>query len=69
MILNPDLSCCALTLDIKRGFQFGQTYDRLYNPVGLVQESAASGHPVIYVGINYRVGCMLLHQYMANTSH
>lgn len=43
---------------------FGKTYDRIYNPVGLIQESVASGHPVMYVGINYRVGCMTLYRYM-----
>lgn len=42
----------------------GKTYDRVYNPVGLILESVASGHPVMYVGINYRVSCMLLHRHM-----
>lgn len=36
---------------------FGKTYDRIYDPVGLIQESVASGHPVMYVGVNYRIGC------------
>ena len=35
---------------------YGEAYDRVYEPVDLVQESVASGHPVIYAAINYRVG-------------
>ena len=48
-------------LDMTGGFVFGKAYDRFYNPEGLVQESVASGHPVIYVALNYRVGRMPLH--------
>ena len=47
-------------LNIAGAFTFGDAYDRFYNPVGLVQESVASGHPVVYVSANYRVGCMSL---------
>ena len=35
---------------------YGQAYDRGLDPVGLVQESVASGHPVIYAAVNFRVG-------------
>ena len=52
----------ALIFNIPGGWIYGQAYDREYNPVGLVQESVAGGHPVIYVAINYRVGSMPLHQ-------
>ena len=45
---------------------FGEAYDRVYNPVGLIQESVASSHPVIWVGVNYRVGSTPLHQCMVN---
>ena len=52
---------CTLTiLIIVGGFTYGFTYDRLYTPTGLVTESVAGGHPVIYVSANYRVGSRLL---------
>ena len=51
-------------LNTTGGFVFGETYDRLYNPVGLIQESVAGGHPVVYVGVNFRLGSMPFHDYM-----
>lgn len=53
-----------LKVNLTGGYTFGQAYDRVYNPVGLVQESVASGHPVLYVATNYRVGSMPLRPYM-----
>lgn len=38
------------------GYATGQVYDQVYEPVGLVRESVASGDPVIWVATNYRVG-------------
>ncbi|PWY89234.1 alpha/beta-hydrolase [Aspergillus heteromorphus CBS 117.55] len=38
------------------GHALGSASDILYNPDGLVKEAVASGTPVIYVGINYRLG-------------
>ena len=38
------------------GYATGQVYDQVYDPVGLVRESVVSGHPVIWVATNYRVG-------------
>ena len=58
---NP---CIPLILSTIGGFVFGEAYDRVYNPVGLIQESVASSHPVIWVGVNYRVGSMPLRQCM-----
>lgn len=48
--------------DFIGGFTFGQIYDQLYTPTGLVLQAAAKGQPVIYVAINYRVnGELILH--------
>ena len=41
------------------GFTFGNIYDGLYTPTGLVQQAAANGRPVIYVAINYRLNSKL----------
>ncbi len=38
------------------GYATGQVYEQVYEPVGLVRESVASCHPVIWVATNYRVG-------------
>lgn len=38
------------------GYATGRVYEQVYEPVGLIQESVASGHPVIWVATNYRVG-------------
>ena len=48
---------------------FGSAYDRVYNPVGLIQESVAGGHPVVWVGVNYRLGCMPLHQHVIDVCY
>ena len=56
--LNPYRPLMLSTIG---GLVFGSAYDRVYNPVGLIQESVASGHPVMWVGVNYRLGRMPLH--------
>ena len=38
---------------------FGSASDLLYQPDGLVRQTKLNGQPVIYVGINYRLGSML----------
>ncbi|GKZ58560.1 hypothetical protein AnigIFM49718_004385 [Aspergillus niger] len=38
------------------GHALGSASDILYNPEGLLQEAVAAGKPLIYVGINYRLG-------------
>ncbi|KAJ6014578.1 carboxylesterase [Penicillium herquei] len=38
------------------GHVLGSASDILYTPDGLIQEASASGRPLIYVGINYRLG-------------
>ncbi|KAG0646649.1 Secreted lipase [Hyphodiscus hymeniophilus] len=38
------------------GFAIGQIYDSAYDPSMLVSGASEDGHPVIYVGMNYRVG-------------
>lgn len=35
----------------------GSASDILYEPDGLVKLAAADGVPLVYVGINYRLGC------------
>lgn len=59
--LQPFHPCIPLILNVAGGWVFGTAYNRFYNPEGLIQESVGSSHPVIYVGINYRVGSMPLH--------
>ena len=41
------------------GDALGSASDQLYQPEGLVQQAKSNGQPVIYVGINYRLGSML----------
>lgn len=36
----------------------GSASDLLYQPDGLVRQAKLNGQPVIYVGINYRLGGM-----------
>lgn len=69
VISDPQPSIDPCQFMITGGFTFGFAYDRTYNPVGLVQESVASGHPVIYVSANYRVGSMCLRRYMNDIRH
>jgi carboxylesterase type B len=38
------------------GYEFGNIYDPLYTPDGLIRSSVDSGSPVIYVAMNYRIG-------------
>ncbi|PYI26312.1 alpha/beta-hydrolase [Aspergillus indologenus CBS 114.80] len=38
------------------GDSFGQIYDSVYDPTGLVTGTAEKGFPIIYVVVNYRVG-------------
>ena len=38
------------------GDALGSAYDRLYTPDGLVRQAKLNEQPVIYVGINYRLG-------------
>ncbi|KAI1466956.1 alpha/beta-hydrolase [Daldinia caldariorum] len=38
------------------GHALGSASDVLYEPTGLVKQAAADGQPVIFVGINYRLG-------------
>jgi hypothetical protein len=38
------------------GDVLGSASDQLYQPDGLVSQAASNGQPVIYVGINYRLG-------------
>ena len=38
------------------GYATGRMYEQIYEPVGLIRESVASGNPVIWVATNYRVG-------------
>ncbi|KAJ5640585.1 carboxylesterase [Penicillium herquei] len=38
------------------GHALGSASEILYTPDGLIQEASASGRPLIYVGINYRLG-------------
>ena len=40
------------------GDALGSASDQLYQPDGLVRQAKANGQPVIYVGINYRLGSM-----------
>lgn len=39
------------------GHALGSASDVLYEPDGLVKLAAADGLPLVYVGINYRLGC------------
>lgn len=32
----------------------------MYHPDGLIRQAKANGQPIIYVGINYRVGSKLV---------
>jgi len=41
------------------GDALGSASDQLYQPEGLVQQAKSNGQPVIFVGINYRLGSML----------
>ena len=38
------------------GDALGSASDILYTPDGLVRQAKLNGQPVIYVGINYRLG-------------
>ena len=38
------------------GDALGSAYDRLYTPDGMVRQAKLNNQPVIYVGINYRLG-------------
>ncbi|KAL9112657.1 MAG: hypothetical protein Q9187_007740 [Circinaria calcarea] len=38
------------------GNALGSASDQLYRPDGLVQQASSNGQPVIFVGINYRLG-------------
>ncbi|RAH81943.1 alpha/beta-hydrolase [Aspergillus japonicus CBS 114.51] len=38
------------------GDSFGQIYDSVYDPTGLVTGTAQKGFPIIYVAVKYRVG-------------
>ena len=38
------------------GDALGSASDLLYTPDGLVKQAKSNGQPVIYVGINYRLG-------------
>ncbi len=40
------------------GDALGSASDQLYQPDGLVRQAKANGQPIIYVGINYRLGSM-----------
>lgn len=41
------------------GDALGSASDQLYQPEGLVRQAKSNGQPVIFVGINYRLGSML----------
>lgn len=38
------------------GFALGTTYDQLYDHGGLVRQASRNGQPIVFVGINYRLG-------------
>ena len=38
------------------GDALGSAYDQLYTPDGLVRQAESNDQPVIYVGVNYRLG-------------
>ena len=40
------------------GNALGSPSDRLYEPDGLLRQAKANGQPVIFVGIQYRLGSM-----------
>jgi len=44
---------------LEGGDALGSSSDQLYQPEGLVQQAKSNGQPVIFVGINYRLGSML----------
>ncbi|KAL8724902.1 MAG: hypothetical protein Q9166_007685 [cf. Caloplaca sp. 2 TL-2023] len=49
------------------GDALGSASDQLYQPEGLIRQAKSNGQPVIFVGINYRLGSMsyaLLHRSM-----
>lgn len=39
------------------GHALGSASDILYEPDGLINLAADDGLPLVYVGINYRLGC------------
>ncbi len=41
------------------GDALGSASDQLYQPEGLVRQAKSNGQPVIFVGINCRLGSML----------
>jgi len=43
------------------GDALGSASDQLYQPEGLVRQAISNGQPVIFIGINYRLGSMLYH--------
>jgi carboxylesterase type B len=43
-------------VNLSGGYAIGQIYDQFYTPDQLVKDSKASGTPVIYVAMNYRLG-------------
>nr|AIF75063.1 carboxylesterase [Daldinia eschscholtzii] len=52
----PDAKLPVLVWLHGGGHALGSASDVLYEPDGLVKQAAADGQPVIYVGINYRLG-------------
>lgn len=53
-------TCTSLTKSIG-GDALGSASDQLYQPDGLVRQARSNRQPVIYVGINYRLGSMPHH--------
>lgn len=43
------------------GHILGSAYEQLYEPDGIVKQAAADGRPLIYVAINYRLGCRFMY--------
>jgi carboxylesterase type B len=41
------------------GHALGSGSDILYEPDGLVEQASTDGAPLIYVAINYRLGCKI----------
>ena len=50
-----EMNVCSLTKWVG-GDSLGSASDVLYTPDGLVQQAKINDQPVIYVGINYRLG-------------
>ncbi len=48
-----------LTLQLG-GNALGTASDQLYRPDGLLKQAKANGQPIIFVGMNYRLGSMYL---------